>query len=167
LSYSANYDALRFFLDEIWPLIRSRRPDARLRVTGRLDGSLDGLAVDSHVEFTGYLPDIRPAVAASWLSVVPLRMGGGTRLKILESMALGTPVVATSKGAEGLGVTSGRDILLADGPSEFAEAVIRLLDSPELREHLAINGRQVVASKYDWNEIGQRFNALVEQVAQK
>ncbi len=168
LAYHANYDALQFFLAEVWPRVRAQRPNARLRVTGRLDGiALGGLAVDANVEFTGYLPDIRPAVAASWLSIAPLRVGGGTRLKILESMALGTPVVATSKGAEGLDVTSGRDILLADAPDEFVESVLCLLDAPQLRERLATNGRQIVAEKYDWNQIGQRFNALVEQVARK
>ncbi len=165
LSYSANYDALQFFLEQVWPRIRAQRPGARLRVTGRLDGiSLNGLAVDSSVEFTGYLPDIRPAVARHWLSIVPLRIGGGTRLKILESMALGTPVVSTSKGAEGLDVRPGEDILLADDPAGFAGAVIRLLNDPALRQRLAANGRRLVADKYDWNEIGQRFNALVEQV---
>ncbi len=168
LGYHANYDALHFFLEQVWPRIRARRPNTRLRVTGRLDGiSLDGLAADSHVEFTGYLPDIRPAIAGSWASIVPLRIGGGTRLKILEALALGTPVVSTSKGAEGLEVTPEGDILIADDPTAFAGAVLRLLDDPCLREHLATHGRRVVAEKYDWNEIGRQFNALVEDVARR
>lgn len=168
LGYHANYDALQAFLEQVWPRIRARRPNTRLRVTGRLDGiSLNGLAADSHVEFTGYLPDIRPAIAGSWASIVPLRIGGGTRLKILEAMALGTPVISTSKGAEGLEVTPERDILIADTPAAFAGAVLRLLDDSSLRERLGANGRRVVAEKYDWNEIGRQFNALVEEVARR
>jgi glycosyltransferase involved in cell wall biosynthesis len=116
------------------------------------------------VQYTGYLTDIRPVVAQSWMSVVPLRKGGGTRLKILEAMALGTPVLATTKGADGLDVTDGENILLADDPQRFAQQAMRLLRSPELRTRLAIAGRRLVMSKYDWRVVGPRFNVLVDNV---
>ncbi len=167
LTYDANFDAVDFFLREIFPLIRAERPNAKLTVTGRLDGvPVQRLASigDGGVTFSGYVDDIRPTVARHWASVVPLRMGGGTRLKILESLALGTPVVATSKGVEGLDLAPGRDLLVADGPSAFAAAVLRLLQDAELRETLSRNGRQSVAAKYDWQIIGRLFNDFVEAV---
>ncbi len=167
LTYSANLDAMCFFLNGIYPLIKARHPEAELRITGRTDGvTLSHLRGDG-VIFTGYLGDIRPAIAQSWISIVPLRTGGGTRLKILEAMALGTPVVSTSKGAEGLEVTSGKDILLADTPERFAEAVLSLLDDGALRARLAENGRRLVAERYHWEQIGSVLERLLHEVAEE
>jgi glycosyltransferase involved in cell wall biosynthesis len=106
-------------------------------------------------------------VAASWAAVVPILSGGGTRIKILEAMALGTPVVATSKGAEGLDVTPNQDILIADEPAEFASQVVRLLRDPDLRQRLAANARCLVKRRYDWTSIGQRFVGLIEEAVSK
>jgi glycosyltransferase involved in cell wall biosynthesis len=97
--------------------------------------------------------------------VVPLRIGGGTRLKILEAMALGTPVVSTTKGAEGLRVVSGEHLLLADTSRSFAEQTVRLLRQPELRADLAMRARRLVEREYDWADIGQHFRDLVEELA--
>lgn len=166
LTYYANADAMRFFLKEIMPTIRRQRPRATLTITGRVDeASQKQLARDDMVVLTGYLDDVRPVVAGSWACVVPLRVGGGTRLKILEAMALGTPVVSTSKGAEGLDVTAGKDILIADQPAAFAAQTVRLLSEPELRASLAENGRRLVEEKYGWRAIGRQFCDLVEAVA--
>jgi sugar transferase (PEP-CTERM/EpsH1 system associated) len=166
LTYSANYDAMRFFLDEIWHRIKSVEPSTRLQITGRTDGvDLSGLALGNGAGLTGYLPDIRPTVASAWICVVPLRLGGGTRLKILEAMALGTPVIATRKGAEGLDVTAEENILIADDPADFATQTIRLLRDPALRKRLAENARRLVEAKYSWRAIGEQFNQLVEAVA--
>ena len=107
---------------------------------------------------------VRPVVAQSWASIVPLRLGAGTRVKVLESMALGTPVVSTTKGAEGLEVRDGENILIADSPTEFAKRVVDLLRSPELRARLATAGRRLVESKHDWEVVGQELRALVERV---
>ena len=165
LTYSANYDAMRFFLDEIWQQIKIAEPSTRLQITGRTDGvDLSGLALGNGAGLTGYLPDIRPTVASAWICVVPLRIGGGTRLKILEAMALGTPVIATRKGAEGLDVTPEENILIADDPADFASQTIRLLRDPALRKRLAENARRLVEAKYSWRAIGERFNQLVESV---
>jgi glycosyltransferase involved in cell wall biosynthesis len=168
LTYHANFDAVDFFLREIFPLVQAQRPQIKLRITGKVTGvpieRLPKTSSDS-VVFTGYLPDIRSAIAQSWISIVPLRLGGGTRLKILEALALGTPVIATSKGAEGLNLAPERDILLADSPTDFAAAILRLLEDPHLRARLSRNGRLAVETKYDWTIIGQQFNTFIETAA--
>ncbi len=165
LTYRANFDAMAFFLGQVFPLIRAERPEVKLYITGRTEGvPLERLPRIEGVVFTGYLEDVRPRVARSMVCVVPLTVGGGTRLKILEAMALGTPVVSTSKGAEGLEVTSEHDILIADEPAAFAEAVLRLLSDRELRNRLAKNGRRLVREKYDWNTIGAAFDAFLREV---
>jgi glycosyltransferase involved in cell wall biosynthesis len=165
LTYSANFDAVDYFLREIFPHIRATRPDTKLLVTGKLEGvPVERLPQLPGVEFTGYLPDVSVAVARSWASVVPLRIGGGTRLKILEAMALGTPVVATRKGVEGLDVTPERDFLLADTPADFAAQTLRLLAGPDLRLALSYQARQTVQAKYDWADIGRVFNGFLDQL---
>jgi len=166
LSFPPNFRAIEFFLREVFPLIRARRPNVRLLVTGRSDPATRArLPAADGVVFTGYLDDVRPTIAGAWLSIVPLREGAGTRLKVLESLALGTPVVATRKGAEGLDLCPGRDLLIADEPADFAAAVLRVLCDEELRQTLGQSGRQTVAAKYDWRMIGRDFCELVETVA--
>lgn len=166
LTYSANYDALRYFLSEVYPSIKAEVPEFTLTVTGDTTGvNTAKLPTCPGVQYIGYVPDIRPVLAQSWMSVVPLRQGGGTRLKILEAMASGTPVLATSKGAEGLDVTDGEDILLADGARCFKQRAVQLLGSTELRSRLAGGGKRLVESKYDWRVIGPRLNEVVERVS--
>jgi glycosyltransferase involved in cell wall biosynthesis len=168
LTFYANYGAMAYFLDEIYPLIRARCPQAVLRITGKTDGvDLSALPANDGVIFTGYLEDIRPAVAQSWACVVPLKVGGGSRLKILEAMALGTPVVATSKGAEGLDVTAGEDILIADEPSTFADAVLQLLEDQALRARLTANGRRLVEERYSWETCAHKLESLLCQMARQ
>ncbi len=164
LTYQANFEAMEYFLREIYPAILARRPKVRLYITGKTEGvPLERLAHREQVVFTGYLQDIRPRLSRSWVNVVPLITGGGTRLKILESLAAGTPVVATTKGAEGLELTPGRDLLVADAPADFAEAVLRVLGDRALREQLASHGRATVAANYDWQPIAQRFIDFIEE----
>lgn len=165
VTYSANYDAVKYFLDDIFPRIEAQRPGVRLLVTGNVgDTRLDQMYARENVIFSGYLEDVRPAVASAWVSVVPLRQGGGTRLKILESLALGTPVVATRKGAEGIDLRAGENFLQADEPGEFAKAVLGLLGDAGSRQRLSEAGRQAV-EKYDWALIGENFNCYVDKVA--
>lgn len=167
LSYSANFDAVDYFLRQIWPLIRARHPQARFRITGRVtDEQRAALPIAPGVEFTGYVNDIRDVIARHAVEVVPIREGGGTRLKILEALALGVPVVSTSKGAEGLELADGKHLLLADTPMDFARATSRLLTDPPLARRLGEAGRQVVAARYDWRVIIPRLNDLLEEVAQ-
>jgi glycosyltransferase involved in cell wall biosynthesis len=165
LTYNANFDAVDFFARDILPSVQAQHPNVQLRVTGKADSALiERLPHNRSLLFTGYVSDVRPLIAQSWLSIAPLRMGGGTRLKILEALALGTPVVATSKGAEGLELVAGRDLLLADTPANFAEAVLNLLHDAELRATLSHNGQQAV-KRYDWQRIGQDFCNWVEDIS--
>jgi polysaccharide biosynthesis protein PslH len=167
VTYHANRDAVAYFAGDILPRITRERPEMSLTVTGAVgDVDVQGIAQDEPVHFTGHVRDVASAVAASAVCVVPLRIGGGTRLKILEAMALGTPVVSTPKGAEGLAVTHGDNILIATDPEEFARAVLRLLADPLLQRRLSQNGRALVKRQYTWEAIGGTLDdVLFEAVA--
>ena len=167
LTYFPNRDGVAFFLEEVMPLISRSAPEANLTVLGDADG-FDSAArqATGRVNFSGHCWDVRPSVQKAWATVVPLRHGSGTRVKILESMALGTPVISTSKGAEGLEVTPEEDILIADGPGEFAAQTLRLLRDPWLRTTLSVNGRRLIEDKYDMRVVGERFNQLIESVVE-
>ncbi len=167
LSFSANADAVTHFIQNIWPLIRARHPQARFRITGHVTAEQRAaLPRANGIEFTGYAHDIRALIARHALEVVPLREGGGTRLKILEALALGVPVVSTSKGAEGLALIDGEHLLIADTPMEFARAVSRLLADPPQARRLGEAGRRAVGERYDWRVILPRLNDLLEAVGQ-
>jgi len=164
LTYAPNYDAVTYFLREIYPQITRRRPDVRFVITGHTEGvNLSKLSPHEGVRLTGHVPDIRPVMASSWVCVAPLLTGGGTRLKILEAMALGIPVVATRKGAEGLRVEHTKDILLAEDAESFAREVVALLEDTALRHRLAVSGRQTVERTYDWCPIGKRLDTLLRE----
>jgi glycosyltransferase involved in cell wall biosynthesis len=168
VTYNANYDAVAYFIREVLPLVRERVPDVRFSVTGST-GKVDvrDLAAQPGVTFTGYLAEIAPVVRSSWATVVPLREGGGTRLKVLESMALGTPVIATHKGAEGLNIHPGEDILLAGAPQEMADAICAVLGADSLRARLSRGGRARVEHEYDWAIIGRRLIELAEDMVKQ
>lgn len=161
--FFANYDAMYWFLSDIYPFIRASVPQATVTITG--DPAGRDLPHAANVTLTGFVDDIRPWIAESAVSIVPLRIGGGTRLKILEAMALGTPVVTTSKGAEGLAVHDGEHLLIADTPRSFAEATVHLLNNPEAGRQMARNALRRVSEQYDWAKIMPRFLALVERTA--
>lgn len=164
VTFYANYDAVAYFVREVWPLVRQRIPDARFTVTGSTrDVDVSDLAAQPGVQFSGYLPSVADAVRQHWALVVPLLSGGGTRLKILEAMALGTPVISTRKGAEGIHARSGEHLLIADSAAEMADAVGRLLDDPALRARLSQAGRALVEQEYDWSVIGGQLVNVIEQ----
>jgi glycosyltransferase involved in cell wall biosynthesis len=163
--YPPNHDAMCWFVREVYPLIRVRVPDVQLTITG--DAAQRPLPAAPNVVHTGHVEDVRPLVAGSCVSVAPIRIGGGTRVKILEAMALGTPVVATSKGAEGLDVRHGVHLLIADTPRAFAEQVLQLLADRELRVQLSRNARSLIEARYDWKLIGRQFNELVAALAER
>ncbi len=168
LTYGANYDAMQFFLTDIYPLIRQHVPAVSMSISGSTSGvDLAALALDPSVCLTGYVDDIRFPVSEATVCVVPIRQGGGTRLKILEAMALGTPVVATSKGAEGLEVIPDYHILIADDPVDFSNQVVRLLRDKSLHQRLATNARRLVEQRYNWLQISQDFVEMVENVASR
>jgi glycosyltransferase involved in cell wall biosynthesis len=158
LTYKANYEAIEYFMQYIFPLIKERLHNVKLIVTGRIDGvPINSLPINDDVIFTGYLNDIKQVVADSWACVVPLITGGGTRIKIIEAMALGTPVISTTKGAEGLDVVPDQHILIADTPGDFADKTVRLLSDSELRSKLANNAALLVKEKYNWRITGQKL----------
>jgi glycosyltransferase involved in cell wall biosynthesis len=154
MDYPPNGDAMLHFCAEIWPLVRRSAPQATLAIVGKdPPPAVRALAGDS-VAVTGTVPDVRPWMQTASVFVVPLRSGGGTRLKILEAQASGRAVVSTSLGCEGLAVTSGQDILVADEPAAFADAVVRCLRDPALRARLGAAGRALVEQRYRWEAIG-------------
>ena len=169
LTYHANLNAMEYFLERIFPLLRSRRPAVILRITGEPGRAGRRLVArrGAGVVLTGPLEDVRPCVATSRACVIPLRIGGGTRVKILEAMALGTPVVATPKGAEGLHVADGNDLLIARPPEDFAVAVRRLLEDDSLRWRIADTARRTVAEQYDWRLCLRPLEALHGELASR
>ena len=166
LTYDANFKAMQFFLDEVYPRIRAQEPEIKLVITGSLEGvSLERLSLDDSVLLTGFVDDVRDEIRRAMVSIVPVRHGGGTRLKVLEAMALGVPVVSTSKGVEGLNVRDKEHLLIADDPEAFAQQTLELVRSEALRQKLAVNARLLVERNYDWYQIGMRFVNLVEETA--
>lgn len=161
--YFANYEAMDWFVREVYPQIQAQVPDVTLTVTG--DPADKPLPQAANLTQTGVVEDVRPWVARSWCSIVPIHSGGGTRLKILEALALGTPVVTTTKGAEGLDAQHDVHLLIADTPRAFAEAVLRLFREPGLRARLAEAGYRLAQAKYDWSATVPRLLELVERVA--
>jgi glycosyltransferase involved in cell wall biosynthesis len=161
--YYVNHDAMVWFLREIYPLIQARCPQVNLIITGDPDGR--PLPAATGVEQTGTVDDVRPWVASARVALAPLQTGGGTRLKILEAMALRTPVVSTSKGAEGLDAQPGVHLLVADAPHDFADAVVRLLQDEDLHHRLSVAGYDLVNQKYNWDSVLPGFLQLVERSA--
>jgi glycosyltransferase involved in cell wall biosynthesis len=160
LTYRPNYEAICWFLEEVFPHVLEQAPQARLVITG--DHSGLPLPDTNGVILTGLLPDVRPAIASAWCSVVPLRTGGGTRLKILEAMALHTPVVATSKGAEGLSIEPGKEALIADEAQKFAECILRLFRKPELRQQVAEDAFRLIQARYNWETVMASYLELID-----
>jgi glycosyltransferase involved in cell wall biosynthesis len=161
LTYEPNLDAMRYFLAEIFPRVLEQEQAARLIITGRTGGASLPTA-DGHVTLTGYLEDIRPMIASSTACVVPLRKGAGTRLKILEAMALGTPVVSTSKGAEGLEIDPEVHFLPADDPISLPADPAA--GAPTGSRRTVGRAGLRVRQQYDWSDIGRRFEAQVESL---
>lgn len=166
LTYGANLDAVRYFTHEIYPLLSRSLPDVKLRVTGRTNGvELGEIAQCPGVELTGYVDDIREELARAELCLVTLRQGGGSRLKILEAMAAGVPVVSTSVGIEGIEAENNNHALIADSPEDIRAAIAKVLGDGQLRARLSQNARALVEERYSWPAIGKGFVRIVEQVA--
>jgi polysaccharide biosynthesis protein PslH len=166
MDWEANVDGVEYFCREIWPDVRAEVPEARLRIVGRNpDRRVQKWASDS-VEVTGRVPSVVEHLRQSAVVVVPLRIGGGTRLKIYEALATAKAVVSTTVGAEGLDVRHGRDIVLADDSKSFAHAVIMLLRDRELRRRYEQAAAET-AAHYDWPAIGERFSGILQSVVKE
>ncbi len=163
----SNIDQLLWFVSEIYPLVRRRFPDITFDIVGRNPAS-EVVALgqkDRSIRVTGWVEDIRPYLGQAEVFVVPLRVPGGTRVKLYEAMALKCPVVSTSYGAEGLEVVANRDLLIADTPREFAGAIISLLENPRRRQELAEHGWRMVNASCDWSARAAQFLDVVRACA--
>lgn len=169
MDWMPNEDAIFFFVENILPRIRSKVPDVTLRVVGRRPSArlLELAGTTQGLQITGAVEDIRPHVLGAAAYIVPLRVGSGTRLKIFEAMAMGKAVVSTSIGAEGLPVHSGRDILIADHPNEFADVVVSLLQDRERRCEIGRAARTLVEQRHNWESVGRYFESVLESVVKK
>lgn len=153
----ANRDAVNFFVEEVLPLIEQEIPDIHLSIVGgNPPQEIRAYGQRPNITVTGFVDDVREYMARARVMIAPLRSGGGTRLKILESLSFGLPVVATSIGAEGLDVVDGHNLLLADDPRDFAAAVARLLRDGALRRQVIANGRRLVEERYSWQAVYQQ-----------
>jgi glycosyltransferase involved in cell wall biosynthesis len=163
MDWLPNTDGMKFFTGSILPIIRRTLPECTLAIVGRTPSPeiLNLATVDTRIKVTGTVPDVRPYLWSSKMSIVPLRIGGGTRLKIYESMAAGCPVVSTTIGAEGLSVSHPGDIRLADTPEEFASQCIRLLQSEEERKRLAETAYRLVRERFSWDMMAAEFEAML------
>lgn len=163
MDWLPNVDGMRWFLSEVLPRIRAQRPDCRVTIAGRKpSGEVLGWAKqDPLVTVTGTVPDIRPYLWGAAVSIVPLRIGGGTRLKIYEAMAARVPVVSTAIGAEGLSIDPPRNILIADAAEEFADGCLRLLGGATEREAMARAAFDMVAEQFSWEQVTRLFEDIL------
>jgi glycosyltransferase involved in cell wall biosynthesis len=164
MDWYPNEDGILYFVREILPRVRQERPDVTLTVVGRRPSDhLRAVAERAGVTVTGTVPDVRPYLAEAALYVVPLRVGGGTRLKIFEALAMGIPVLSTGLGAEGLTVVDGQHLVLADGAEAFSRQVVALLNDSVRRRSLSLEGRRLVEEQYAWPKVTQVFEGHLER----
>ncbi len=163
MDWAPNIDGIEWFEREVLPLILRRKPGCSIAIVGRKPppAILELAARHPGIQVTGTVPDVRPWLWGSKVSIVPLRVGGGTRLKIFEAMAAGAPVVSTTIGAEGLGARDGDTIRIADAPQDFAAACIELLDDAAERERLRDRALQMVTRQYSWEAVARAFEKLL------
>jgi glycosyltransferase involved in cell wall biosynthesis len=162
MDWEANIDGVEFFCNQVWPQVLQRVPQARFRIVGRNPHPRVKKLASESVEITGTVPSVIDHLREAAVMVVPLRIGGGTRIKIYEGMAMGKALVSTRVGAEGLDVRSGQDILLADDPERFADSICTLLSDEGLRRRIEAAAHHT-AIKYDWSVVTQRFVEVLQQ----
>jgi len=161
MDWEANIDGVQYFVDAVWPAIRTAVPGARFQIVGRNPSAAVRRLASADVEVVGTVPSVVEYLHQAAAVVVPLRIGGGTRLKIYEAMAAGKAVISTTIGAEGLDCRDGRDILIADAPGLFAERVVRVLQDPAWRRSIE-DAAIELASRYDWSAVARVFEAALE-----
>lgn len=168
MDWMPNIDGCCWFADEIWPLVKRKFPDTTLTIVGRKPvPKVQELATrDASIRVTGTVDDVRPHLAAGEVMVVPLRVGGGTRIKIFEAMATGIPCVSTRIGAEGLPVNHGEHIALADTPADFAREICALFENPGRRQALGQNARTLVEQNFGWPSINAVFELFCRETVQ-
>lgn len=164
MDWLPNEDAAVYFTQHLFPLIKQNIKGLKFQIVGSnpTERVLE-LGKQQDVIVTGRVEDIKPYIAQATVYVAPLRIGGGTRLKILEALAMGKAVVSTSVGAEGLSLSDGKNIFIADEPEAFAEIVTRLIKYHNLRRQIGITGRKFVEEKYSWNRVGKKLKKVYER----
>jgi len=162
--YYPNTDGILFLVREVWPLLAASHPQARLKIVGPRPTPEILALQGARVEVTGAVDDVRPHLAEAAAVVVPLRLGGGTRLKVLEAMAMAKPIVSTRIGAEGIDVVHEKHLLLADEPAQFAAAVGRVLDDTRLGARLGEEGRALVSARYSWEAAARRLEDFCREI---
>lgn len=164
MDYHANVEGVQWFCRSVWPRIREARPGVKFQIVGGHPvPAISRLARPGEIEVTGFVKDVRPYVQQASVVVVPLRIGGGTRLKILEALAMGKALVSTTVGAEGIEAAPSRDLIIADRSDDFADHVVSLLAQPEVRRKLGAAGRRLVEDRYNWDTIVASLENLYEQ----
>lgn len=161
LTWYPNLSAVNYFLEFIWPEILKIHPDAIFKIVGKFEGEIE--EVHKNVVYLNFVPDIREVLASTRVFVCPIIDGGGTRLKIIDAVSSGVPVVSTSIGVEGLEFKNEKEILIADNPNEFAKCVDRLLIDDELGLNLAMNAKKLLDSHYSLEVVGQQFSQLIKE----
>ena len=166
MDWLPNIDGMRFFCDEVLPLIRRERPDCSVAIVGRLPTrEIKAMAErDPLIQVTGTVDDVKPYLWKAAVSIVPLRIGGGTRMKIYEAMAARVPVVLTTIGAEGLDIHPPNDIRIADDPASFAQQCLALLNDPAASERQAGAAWDLVANNFGWDSIARQFEGILATV---
>jgi sugar transferase (PEP-CTERM/EpsH1 system associated) len=167
MSYVPNYDGMLYFLDEIFPRVLKDIPQAKLYIVGNKPPKVLQKRASRNIVVTGFVDDVRPFIRQSSVYVVPLRMGSGTRLKVLEAMAMKKPIVTTSIGCEGIDVRHEESALIADNPQEFAESVVRLLRKAELRRRLAENAYELMHTHYEWPVVTERIEEYYDLIIRR
>jgi glycosyltransferase involved in cell wall biosynthesis len=162
-----NIDGIQWFIREVFPLIRAQRPNTIFDIVGAQPppSLLDMATADSGLNVTGYVKDPNVYIAQAGVMVVPLRAGGGMRVKILNALAQGLPIVSTTLGAEGITVEHERHLLIANAPADFAAATLRLLNEPAFAAVLGRNGRKLIQEKYDYRVVCQPLDELYTKQA--
>jgi glycosyltransferase involved in cell wall biosynthesis len=165
MDWMPNIDGITWFLNEVLPLIRAKNPGCRVAIVGRKPPSSLLKFQNSQVTITGTVPDVRPYLWESAISIVPLRVGGGTRLKIFEAVAAQTPVVSTTIGAEGLPLRHGETVRIADTAESFAAECLDLLEYEERRRELASRALDIVRARFSWEQVALQFEDSLRQTA--
>jgi glycosyltransferase involved in cell wall biosynthesis len=160
LHWPPNAQGILWFADHVWPLVLAEVPDAVLTIIGRDPPQTLNSSRYTNIDIPGYVVDLQPYLQETAVFTVPLHAGGGMRVKIIDAWAWGLPIVSTSIGAEGIVITSGENVLIADEPHAFAHAVIQLLTSPDRREALRMAGRQTLEQLYDWRRIYDEWDDI-------
>jgi glycosyltransferase involved in cell wall biosynthesis len=164
MSYFPNIHGARFFVNDIFPIIKKQQPAATLYIVGQNPPASVRSLASKDVIVTGFVKDIYMEYQKSSVAIAPLQFGAGTQYKILESLALGIPTVSTSIGVNGIGLHAGKEILLADDPGQFAAAVLRLFADPLLCETLSRNSSQLIRENFNWDEIGKKLDNVYHSV---